>query len=31
VPGQGLKQANEVFGYTRLMVAAMGLGAAKPR
>lgn len=27
VPGQGLKQANEVFGYTRLMVAAFGLGA----
>lgn len=27
VPGQGLKQANKVFGYTRLMVAAMGLGA----
>jgi alkylation response protein AidB-like acyl-CoA dehydrogenase len=27
VPGQGLKQANEVFGYTRLMVAAMALGA----
>jgi alkylation response protein AidB-like acyl-CoA dehydrogenase len=27
VPGQGLVQANEVFGYTRLMVAAMGLGA----
>jgi alkylation response protein AidB-like acyl-CoA dehydrogenase len=27
VPGQGLIQANEVFGYTRLMVAAMGLGA----
>ena len=25
--GQGLKQANEVFGYTRLMVAAFGLGA----
>jgi alkylation response protein AidB-like acyl-CoA dehydrogenase len=24
--GQGLKQANEVFGYTRLMVAAFGLG-----
>jgi len=29
VPGQGLKQANEVFGYTRLMVAAMGLGAGE--
>jgi alkylation response protein AidB-like acyl-CoA dehydrogenase len=28
VPGQGLAQANEVFGYTRLMVAAFGLGAA---
>ncbi len=27
VPGNGLKQANEVFGYTRLMVAAMALGA----
>jgi alkylation response protein AidB-like acyl-CoA dehydrogenase len=27
VPGQGLIQANEVFGYTRLMVAAMALGA----
>jgi alkylation response protein AidB-like acyl-CoA dehydrogenase len=27
VPGRGLLQANEVFGYTRLMVAAMGLGA----
>ena len=27
VPGEGLKQANEVFGYTRLMVGAMGLGA----
>ncbi len=29
VPGLGLKQANEVFGYTRLMVAAMGLGAGE--
>jgi alkylation response protein AidB-like acyl-CoA dehydrogenase len=29
VPGQGLKQANEVFGYTRVMVAAMGLGAGE--
>ncbi len=29
VPGQGLKQANEVFGYTRLMVASMGLGAGE--
>jgi alkylation response protein AidB-like acyl-CoA dehydrogenase len=27
IPGQGLVQANEVFGYTRLMVGAMGLGA----
>jgi alkylation response protein AidB-like acyl-CoA dehydrogenase len=27
VPGQGLAQANAVFGYTRLMVAALGLGA----
>jgi alkylation response protein AidB-like acyl-CoA dehydrogenase len=27
VPGRGLAQANEVFGYTRLMVAAFGLGA----
>lgn len=25
--GQGLRQANEVFGFTRLMVAAFGLGA----
>ncbi len=29
VPGQGLKQANLVFGYTRLMVAAMALGAGE--
>jgi alkylation response protein AidB-like acyl-CoA dehydrogenase len=29
VPGLGLKQANKVFGYTRLMVAAMALGAAQ--
>jgi len=29
VPGNGLKQANQVFGYTRLMVAAMGLGAGE--
>lgn len=29
VPGNGLKQANKVFGYTRLMVAAMALGAAQ--
>lgn len=28
-PGKGLKQANKVFGYTRLMVAAMGLGAGE--
>jgi alkylation response protein AidB-like acyl-CoA dehydrogenase len=27
VEGLGLKQANQVFGYTRLMVAAFGLGA----
>jgi alkylation response protein AidB-like acyl-CoA dehydrogenase len=26
-PGMGMKQANKVFGYTRLMVAAMALGA----
>jgi len=26
VEGQGLKQANQVFGYTRLMVATFGLG-----
>jgi len=26
VEGQGIKQANEVFGYTRLMVATFGLG-----
>ncbi|MGD9187051.1 MAG: acyl-CoA dehydrogenase family protein [Desulfobacteraceae bacterium] len=29
VPGKGLKQANQVFGYTRLMVASMGLGAGE--
>lgn len=29
VPGQGLKQANMVFGYTRLMVASMALGAGE--
>jgi len=29
VPGQGLKQANKVFGYTRVMVAAMALGAGE--
>jgi alkylation response protein AidB-like acyl-CoA dehydrogenase len=28
-PGKGLKQANHVFGYTRLMVAAMALGAGE--
>ncbi len=28
VEGQGLKQANEVFGYTRLMVATFALGGA---
>ncbi len=27
--GKGLEQANEVFGYTRLMVAAFGLGAGE--
>lgn len=26
IEGRGLKQANEVFGYTRLMVATFGLG-----
>ena len=29
VPGQGLKQSNKVFGYTRVMVAAMALGAGE--
>ncbi|MCK5507060.1 MAG: acyl-CoA dehydrogenase family protein [Desulfobacterales bacterium] len=29
VPGEGMRQANKVFGYTRLMVAAMGLGAGQ--
>jgi alkylation response protein AidB-like acyl-CoA dehydrogenase len=29
VPGNGLKQSNQVFGYTRLMVAAMALGAGE--
>jgi alkylation response protein AidB-like acyl-CoA dehydrogenase len=29
VPGQGLKQSNLVFGYTRLMVASMALGAGE--
>lgn len=28
-PGQGLKQSNKVFGYTRLMVASMALGAGQ--
>jgi len=29
VPGRGMRQANQVFGYTRLMVASMGLGAGE--
>lgn len=29
VPGRGFKQASAVFGYTRLMVAAMGLGGGE--
>ncbi|NOZ78568.1 MAG: acyl-CoA dehydrogenase [Acidobacteria bacterium] len=29
VEGEGLNQANEVFGFTRLMVAAFGLGAGE--
>jgi alkylation response protein AidB-like acyl-CoA dehydrogenase len=29
VTGLGLKQANAVFGFTRLMVASMGLGAGE--
>ncbi|MCK4390249.1 MAG: acyl-CoA dehydrogenase family protein [Desulfobacterales bacterium] len=29
LPGKGLRQANMVFGHTRLMVAAMGLGAGE--
>ncbi|MGB5745689.1 MAG: acyl-CoA dehydrogenase family protein [Desulfobacterales bacterium] len=29
IPGRGFKQASEVFGYTRLMVAAMGLGGGE--
>ena len=29
VPGMGMKYAGKVFGYTRLMVAAMGLGAGE--
>jgi len=28
-PGRGLKQANMVFGHTRLMVAALGIGAGE--
>jgi len=28
-PGEGLKQANAVFGYTRLMVASLALGAGE--
>jgi alkylation response protein AidB-like acyl-CoA dehydrogenase len=29
VEGRGLEQANEVFGFTRMMVAAFGLGAGE--
>ena len=29
IPGHGIKQASTVFGYTRLMVAAMALGGAE--
>ncbi len=29
VPGQGFKLANKVFGYTRVMVGAMAVGAAE--
>lgn len=29
VPGEGLKQASAVFGYTRVMVGAMALGAGE--
>lgn len=29
VPGKGMKHANKVFGYTRLMVAAMAIGAGE--
>lgn len=29
IPGHGLKQASKVFGYTRLMVAAMALGGGE--
>ncbi len=28
-PGNGLRQANQVFGYTRVMVASMALGAGE--
>ena len=28
IPGKGLAQSNKVFGYTRLMVGAMALGAS---
>ncbi len=29
VPGKGMNQSNKVFGYTRMMVGAMALGAAE--
>jgi len=29
IPGRGIKQASKVFGYTRLMVAAMALGGGE--
>jgi len=29
IPGRGLKQANQVFGYTRVMVGAMALGGGE--
>ncbi len=29
VPGKGMHQSNQVFGYTRMMVGAMALGAAE--
>jgi alkylation response protein AidB-like acyl-CoA dehydrogenase len=29
IPGHGIKQASKVFGYTRLMVAAMALGGGE--
>lgn len=29
IPGHGIKQAGKVFGYTRLMVAAMALGGGE--